>query len=191
MVMRDIAAYYKRRHVPRLQTLKILSDGCRAQYKGKNNFRRMATFHLQSQGIAARQMAAVADSRTAKAAMELEQKNNAIKIASVRNATRFLSPEEVLARGKGEFKIPQVDVSLAKELQAEYEMASEGSAADGEAPLGVMQVHDFPQSHHYGGPYDNAGKVPRTKMRKAEAFETARISDYHACFNFCIKEMPR
>ena len=28
----------------------------------------------------------------------------------------------------------------------------------------LEQWHDFPASHHYAGPHDNAGKVPRSKM---------------------------
>jgi hypothetical protein len=36
---------------------------------------------------------------------------------------------------------------------------------------GVVQRHDFPASHHYGGPHDNAGKVPRIRMAQDEAFE--------------------
>jgi hypothetical protein len=175
MVMRDITAYYKSRVVPGLRRIKILSDGCRAQYKGKNNFRLLGTFHLHSQGIVARQKAADADSRTAMAAMqELRQLESESKLKA--SCSSSLNATD----------------SVGKQLILDYRMASSGGEmASADTPFGVFQVHDFPQSHHYGGPHDNAGKVPRTKMRRAEAFEKARISDYHACFEFCIKHMPR
>ena len=50
--------------------------------------------------------------------------------------------------------------------------------------------HDFFASHHGSSPHDNYGKVPRTKMREAEAFQRDRIADYHRCFEFCVKHMP-
>ena len=103
----------------------------------------------------------------------------------MRNATQFLSADEAVAQSKNTLKIV-----LQNELQ-EYMIAAEGQTTVADAAaLGVMQRHDFPQSHHYRGPHGNAGKVPRTKMRRTEAFKTASISDYHACFEFCIKEMP-
>jgi hypothetical protein len=40
---------------------------------------------------------------------------------------------------------------------------------------GVLQLHDFPASHHYGGPHDNAGKVPRIRMSQDEAFEAGKV----------------
>jgi hypothetical protein len=110
---------------------------------------------------------------------------HATKIASVRNATQFLSADEAVAQSKNTLKIV-----LQNELQ-EYMIATEGQTTVADAAaLGVMQRHENPQSHHYRGPHGNAGKVPRTKMRRAEALKTASISDYHACFEFYIKEMP-
>ena len=103
----------------------------------------------------------------------------------MRNATQFLSADEAVAQSKNTLKIV-----LQNELQ-EYMIATEGQTTVADAAaLGVMQRHDFPQSHHYRGPHVNAGKVPRVKMRRMEVFKTARISYYHAFFKFCIKEMP-
>ena len=190
MVMRDIAAYYKQRSIPKLRTMKILSDGCRGQYKGKCNFRLLGTFHLQSQALDAQRAALDADRRTAEAVAKQEQKEYRTKMSSIANVAKFLSKEEIIQRGRSnEFfvRVPE----LPKHLLEDHRSALIAGVARAEIPLGVFQSHDFPQSHHYGGPHYNAGKAPRTLMRRAEAFETARITDYHACYEFCIKHMPR
>ena len=51
-------------------------------------------------------------------------------------------------------------------------------------PVGLVMEHDFPASHHYCGPHDNAGKVPRDGMKRDEAFEKNRIYDYDKCFTW-------
>jgi hypothetical protein len=54
---------------------------------------------------------------------------------------------------------------------------------------GIVQWHDFPASHHFPGPHDSAGKVPRAEMEQAEKFEQDRVYDYHCCYEFCMKYM--
>ena len=134
--MDDIATHYKEL-IPTLKCMKIKSDGCRSQYKGRKNFMALGRSHLKDHG--------------------------------------------------------------------------------------VLQLHDFPASHHYGGPHDNAGKVPRIRMSQDEAFEAGkvmqlqyqwptimcaivpnpmcvlsclvlsclfvseRIYNYHCCYEFCVK----
>jgi hypothetical protein len=56
---------------------------------------------------------------------------------------------------------------------------------------GLSQEHDFPASHHYSGPHDNAGKTPRIKMKQDEAFGNARLYNYHCCYEYCVKEIPK
>jgi hypothetical protein len=53
----------------------------------------------------------------------------------------------------------------------------------------LEQWHDFPASHHYSGPHDNAGKAPRIKMAKDVAFEKQSIYDYHCCYEYCKKHL--
>ena len=62
MLMRDIAHYYKGL-LPNLKRMKIKSDGCRAQYKGKENFREMGLFHLKRVSKIAQRAAAHADTQ--------------------------------------------------------------------------------------------------------------------------------
>ena len=188
MVMRDITAYYKRM-IPGLRRIIIKSDGCRGQYKGKCNFKNIGTFHLQSVGQDLQQAAATADSRTALAVIEQEQKKRRVELASISNATAFLSKAEVAKRSV-EFNVPHLP-KIPIHLLDDHRHAMKSSQGAAEAPLRVLQIHDFPASHHYSGPHDNAGKAPRTRMRRAEAFETDRITDYHECYEFCIKNMPR
>ena len=54
---------------------------------------------------------------------------------------------------------------------------------------GIHQWHNFPASHHFAGPHDNAGKVPRIKMKSEEAADRHRIYNYHLCYEFCKKHM--
>ena len=103
-VMDEIADHYKIR-IPKLDTLKIKSDGCGYQYKGRQNFANLARFHEDH-------------------------------------------------------------------------------------CKGVRQWHDFPASHHYSGPHDNAGKQPRIKMRRDEASGKSRCAPsvlLHLCYDeYCF-----
>ena len=54
---------------------------------------------------------------------------------------------------------------------------------------GVQQHHDFPASHHFGGPWDNGGKTPKIMMAAMEAAESERVYNYHCCLEFCEKHM--
>lgn len=188
--MRDIVAYYKRRIVPGLTRLIIKSDGCAGQYKGKCNFKHIGTFHLQKVGRAALRAAAEADRQTAAAAFDQERKRLQMAASITRSAIKTLSQAEIAARVASEFKAPDM-VRLPRVLRHDFADATRSSSGEAEAALDILQVHDFPQSHHYAGPHDNAGKAPRTRMRRSEAFENDRISDYHECYKFCIKNMPR
>jgi hypothetical protein len=73
--------------------------------------------------------------------------------------------------------------------------------------------HDFPASHHYSGPHDNAGKTPRIRMQNDTKFDRVRqtttinlllfcphmclslsqvgIYNYHQCFEYCRKYMSK
>ena len=48
--------------------------------------------------------------------------------------------------------------------------------------MGIEVFHHFPATGHGGGVVDNAGKQPRALIRLDEKFDTARVVDYHACW---------
>lgn len=52
---------------------------------------------------------------------------------------------------------------------------------------GVAMWHDFPASHHYSGPHDNAGKTPRIMMQEANTF--GKVSR-HVYVVRCTHHMP-
>jgi hypothetical protein len=56
---------------------------------------------------------------------------------------------------------------------------------------GITQQQEFPASHHFPGPWDNAGKAPRAKMKKMEEAESERVYDYSKCLEFCEKHMAK
>jgi hypothetical protein len=145
MVMRDIGAYYKGGIVPGLEVMTIFSDGCTGQYKGKMNFRKMATFHLESQGLEAHRAAADADSKTARAAIEQAQQQYSVRVASIQHATTLLSQAEITARSE-EFEMPSHAMkSISKSMQADNQRAVAGNTAGATAALGILQHHEFMQ----------------------------------------------
>jgi hypothetical protein len=97
--MSEIAEYYKRTVVPGLSTMKIKSDGCRCQYKGKRNFFHLGTFHLSQLSEEIKFAALQTDARTAANAKGHLQKVRKEIVDSIHAATAGLKETEVTMRG--------------------------------------------------------------------------------------------
>ena len=176
--MRDIAAFYKMK-IPTLKTVKVKSDGCTYQYKGLRNFRSIGLFHLAEQSATTRQAAFDADHETLLAAEELNNQKLS-SAASITTATPMHTT------GNSSFKMlasPSWQSLRTQQLREEVEQSRREMHKE-ITKLGLIMEHDFPASHHYCGPHDNAGKVPRDGMRRDEAFENERIYNYDKCFKW-------
>ena len=158
----------------------------------------MAVFHLRAQSAEARLAATSADKSTALAAADELKKREDRCLAEV-EAANLLLPADAAARqyNSKKAKLSKSGVQsqrLYRMNQLVAKMSARDSAVTaptGEVDaLGITQEHNFPASHHYSGPHDAAGKVPRIGMRRDEAFERNRIYDYHKCFGWCVANMP-
>ena len=185
MLMRDIASYYKTL-IPTLRKMKCKTDGCSHQYKGFRNFFMLATFHLSEQSPQAAVAALSAMSATATAASKKVTASASVALREVRLAPldKGGASRKCLAQGAGSW--------VAKKAFEMGAAAARGAIAVQQrcVPVGITQENDFPASHHYCGPHDNAGKVPRVGMRRDEGFENARIYDYDKCYGWCVQNMP-
>lgn len=136
-------------------------------------------FHLAKQSDSARKAAYAADEETLRCAEELQ--NSKLSTAA---AIATSTPLHVTCNAS--LKLINQTSWQSQRIAALREEVRQSCKEIGRAieALGMVMQHDFPASHHYCGPHDNAGKVPRDGMRRDEAFEKERIYNYHKCFEW-------
>mmetsp|Transcript_38432 Transcript_38432/g.63664 ORF Transcript_38432/g.63664 Transcript_38432/m.63664 type:complete len:696 (+) Transcript_38432:3650-5737(+) len=157
----------------------LFTDGCRAQYKGKRNFRRISTFAhehsaasfelLQPPDVTFTSDVPVADA----AAIAVARATDGA------NATASSATIETIAR-----------------LGAAVDLRLQPRSSKAPKDWGTFKIHTvylrhlFACGHHFKGPHDGFGKDGKHLPRCAEKQQKVRIATAHELYHFDATNLP-
>jgi len=168
------------RHVMELCLAWLFTDGCRGQYKGKRNFRRISTFAHEHSATSFELLQPPHLTFTSEAPIP-----DAVSIAVARatdgaNATASSASIEAIAQ--------QVGASVDMQLQPQ---ASKAPKDWGTFKIHTVRLrHLFACGHHFKGPHDGFGKDAKHCPRCAEKQQKVRIASTHELYHFDAMNLP-
>lgn len=173
--------YY--RHVMELEVVWVFTDGCRGQYKGRKNFRRLSTFPAE---------------HSAESFEKLPAPLTSVVTTSAPTEGDIARAVEVAMQGASAGATATVSDATVAGCATRGEAAVSGSGPTFAAPAGwgtfpihtVRVRHLFACGHHFKGSHDGYGKDGKHLPRLAEKQQKVRIADAFQLYHFNATHLP-
>ena len=172
--LEQIVEYY--RTVISLEIVWVFTDGCRGQYKGKRNFRRISTFAFDHSKASHDLVAMECSSYTSSSLPAVDQLAQSV-FAAATSAASATATESSRA---------------AVFTQATPVTPCRTTQPAPSPPMlhDVILRHLFACGHHFKGPHDGYGKDAKFLPRTAERHQRARIATTYCLYSFNARHLP-
>ena len=174
--LEQIVEYY--RTILPLEITWVFTDGCRGQYKGKRNFRRISTF--ASDHSKASHIPMQCSSFTSSSLPSLDQLAQSVFAAATASASAVAT----------ESARDAVFTSASSSATPLTPCRTTHHAKPPPAVHDVIIRHLFACGHHFKGPHDGYGKDAKFMPKTAERHQRARIATTHDLYHFNAIHLP-
>ena len=171
----QITEYY--RHVMELKCVWAFTDGCKGQYKGRRNFRRISTFPFEHSKESFQLQACMSTSKPPSA----DELAAVLSKAATSGAAAAATPASWAAVNRAPACAMQPPPAAGARVFVQW----------GTFPLHDVKLrHNFACSNHFKGTHDAYGKDGKHLPRTAERQQKVRIADAFDLYDFDATHLP-